>query len=74
MRDQFEVVIVGASHGGAQVAIALRQQGFTGTLAIVGEEPELPYERPPLSKDYLSGDKISSGCSSVRRPFGPNAT
>ena len=53
----YDVVIVGAGHGGAQAAIALRQAGFGGTLAVVGEEPELPYERPPLSKDYLSGDK-----------------
>jgi 3-phenylpropionate/trans-cinnamate dioxygenase ferredoxin reductase component len=54
---QFDVLIVGAGHGGAQAAIALRQQGFTGTIAIAGEEPELPYERPPLSKDYLAKEK-----------------
>jgi 3-phenylpropionate/trans-cinnamate dioxygenase ferredoxin reductase subunit len=53
----FEVLIVGAGHGGAQAAIALRQRKFAGTMAIVGEEPELPYERPPLSKEYLAGDK-----------------
>ncbi|HEY0325653.1 MAG TPA: FAD-dependent oxidoreductase, partial [Allosphingosinicella sp.] len=53
----FDVVIVGAGHGGAQTAIALRQNGFAGSIAIVGEEPELPYERPPLSKDYLAGEK-----------------
>ena len=52
-----DVLIVGGGHGGAQAAIALRQRKFAGTIAIVGEEPELPYERPPLSKDYLSGDK-----------------
>ena len=55
--DRFDILIVGAGHGGAQVAIALRQRGFTGTIAMVGEEPEIPYERPPLSKDYLAGDK-----------------
>ena len=55
--DQADIVIVGAGHGGAQAAIALRQQGFTGSIAIIGDEPELPYERPPLSKDYLAGDK-----------------
>jgi 3-phenylpropionate/trans-cinnamate dioxygenase ferredoxin reductase subunit len=53
----FDVVIVGAGHGGAQAAIALRQHKFAGTIAIVGDEPELPYERPPLSKEYLAGDK-----------------
>lgn len=53
----FDIVIVGGGHGGAQAAIALRQGKFAGTIAIVGDEPELPYERPPLSKEYLAGDK-----------------
>lgn len=52
-----DVVIVGAGHGGAQAALALRQRKFTGTIKILGEEPEIPYERPPLSKEYLSGEK-----------------
>jgi 3-phenylpropionate/trans-cinnamate dioxygenase ferredoxin reductase subunit len=55
--DSYDVVIVGAGHGGAQAAIALRQAKFAGTVAIIGDEPEIPYERPPLSKDYLAGDK-----------------
>ena len=55
--SDFDIVIVGAGHAGAQAAIALRQRGFEGTIAVVGDEPEIPYERPPLSKDYLSGDK-----------------
>ncbi len=53
----FDIIIVGAGHGGAQVAVQLRQSGFAGSIAIIGEEPELPYERPPLSKDFLAGDK-----------------
>ena len=57
MEASYDVVIVGAGHGGAQAAIALRQNKFEGTIAIVGDEPELPYERPPLSKDYLAGEK-----------------
>ncbi len=57
MNDHSDVLIVGAGHGGAQVAIALRQAKFAGRITIVGEEPELPYERPPLSKDYLAGEK-----------------
>ena len=57
MTTHADVVIVGAGHGGAQAAIALRQRKFTVSIAIVGEEPEIPYERPPLSKDYLAGDK-----------------
>jgi len=55
--DSYDVLIVGGGHAGAQTAIALRQNGFEGSVAIVGDEPDLPYERPPLSKDYLSGDK-----------------
>ena len=53
----FDVVIVGGGHGGAAQAAQLRQKGFTGSLAIITAEPELPYERPPLSKDYLAGEK-----------------
>jgi 3-phenylpropionate/trans-cinnamate dioxygenase ferredoxin reductase subunit len=52
-----EVVIVGGGHGGAASAIALRKAGFEGSVLIVGKESELPYERPPLSKEYLSGEK-----------------
>ncbi|MCB2085612.1 MAG: FAD-dependent oxidoreductase [Sphingomonadaceae bacterium] len=55
--EQYDVIIVGAGHGGAQAAIALRQNGFEGSIAIVGREPEVPYERPPLSKEYLARDK-----------------
>ncbi len=54
---RYDVLIVGAGHAGAQAATALRQRRFAGSLAIVGEEPELPYERPPLSKDYPAGGK-----------------
>ena len=57
MSAAYDVLIVGGGHAGAQAAIALRQAGHAGTLAIVNAEPELPYERPPLSKDYLAGDK-----------------
>jgi 3-phenylpropionate/trans-cinnamate dioxygenase ferredoxin reductase subunit len=53
----YDVLIVGGGHGVAQAAIALRQLGFAGTIAIVGAEPDPPYERPPLSKDYLAGEK-----------------
>lgn len=52
-----DVVIVGAGHGGAQAAIALRQNGFAGSILVIGREPELPYERPPLSKEYLAREK-----------------
>jgi 3-phenylpropionate/trans-cinnamate dioxygenase ferredoxin reductase subunit len=55
--SDYDIIIVGAGHGGAQAAIYLRQWGFTGSIALIGDEPELPYERPPLSKDYLAGEK-----------------
>ncbi|MBJ7483083.1 MAG: FAD-dependent oxidoreductase [Brevundimonas sp.] len=57
MMKTYDVLIVGGGHAGAQAAAALRQRKFSGSVAIVGAEPELPYERPPLSKDYLSGEK-----------------
>lgn len=57
MTKSADIVIVGAGHGGAQAALALRQHGFAGSIMIVGREPEPPYERPPLSKEYLAGDK-----------------
>src|SRR5690606_8032838 len=52
-----DIVIVGTGHGGAQAAIALRQQGFEGSVLMIGRDSEPPYERPPLSKEYLAGEK-----------------
>lgn len=57
MEDRADVVIVGTGHAGAQCAIALRQRGFEGTIRLLGREPHPPYERPPLSKEYLAGTK-----------------
>ncbi|EQB14951.1 NAD(P)/FAD-dependent oxidoreductase [Sphingobium lactosutens] len=57
MNIRFDTLIVGGGHAGAQVAIALRQRKYEGTVAIAGEESFLPYERPPLSKEYLAGEK-----------------
>jgi len=51
-----EVVIIGGGQAGAQTALTLRQQEFTGRITILGDEPYVPYERPPLSKSYLAGD------------------
>jgi 3-phenylpropionate/trans-cinnamate dioxygenase ferredoxin reductase subunit len=50
-----DILIVGAGQAGAQAAISLRQGGFAGSICIVGDEPDPPYERPPLSKDFLAG-------------------
>ena len=49
------VVVVGSGQGGFQVAASLREEGYTGAITVVGEEPGLPYQRPPLSKGYLLG-------------------
>jgi 3-phenylpropionate/trans-cinnamate dioxygenase ferredoxin reductase component len=49
------MVIVGASLAGARAAETLRNEGFDGPLTLIGAEDETPYERPPLSKDYLMG-------------------
>ncbi len=57
MSQKFDILVVGAGQAGAQAAISLRQAGFEGSVALIGEEAHMPYERPPLSKDYLSGEK-----------------
>jgi 3-phenylpropionate/trans-cinnamate dioxygenase ferredoxin reductase subunit len=49
-------VIVGASLAGAKAAETLRTEGYDGRLVLIGAEPDRPYERPPLSKDYLRGE------------------
>jgi 3-phenylpropionate/trans-cinnamate dioxygenase ferredoxin reductase subunit len=49
------VVIVGGGQAGGVAAASLREQGHTGTITLVAEEPRLPYQRPPLSKTYLAG-------------------
>jgi 3-phenylpropionate/trans-cinnamate dioxygenase ferredoxin reductase component len=49
-------IIVGASLAGASAAAELREQGFEGRVVLIGSEPQRPYQRPPLSKDYLRGD------------------
>jgi 3-phenylpropionate/trans-cinnamate dioxygenase ferredoxin reductase subunit len=56
MTDSFDVLVVGSGHGGTHTAVTLRQRGFTGTIAIASAEDEPPYQRPPLSKGYLSRD------------------
>src|SRR5450432_4260528 len=50
------VVIVGAGQAAAQMVASLRSEGFAGTITVIGDEPYLPYQRPPLSKAYLAGE------------------
>ncbi|MFT6407955.1 MAG: 3-phenylpropionate/trans-cinnamate dioxygenase ferredoxin reductase subunit [Arenicella sp.] len=53
--NKSSVIIIGASHAAAEACLALRLQGWTGRIIVVGEESYLPYHRPPLSKDYFQG-------------------
>ncbi|MGW0081854.1 NAD(P)/FAD-dependent oxidoreductase [Streptomyces sp. NPDC003393] len=55
MSQPRRVVVVGAGMAGVQTAVALREQGFTGTVTLIGAEPHQPYDRPPLSKAVLLG-------------------
>ena len=50
-------VIVGGGHAAGQAAASLRQEGYEGELVIVADEPHIPYQRPPLSKQYLAGEQ-----------------
>ncbi|MFD1211059.1 NAD(P)/FAD-dependent oxidoreductase [Arthrobacter sp. GCM10027362] len=48
-------VIIGAGQAGAQLAMSLREAGYLGGIALIGDEPHAPYHRPPLSKDFMAG-------------------
>ena len=55
--NHYDVLIVGSGHGGVAAASTLRQLNYEGSVAIVSADPDEPYERPPLSKEYLAGEK-----------------
>ncbi len=57
------LIIVGAGHAGGRAALTLREEGYTARLILIGDEPHLPYERPPLSKGLLQGSMDLAGCS-----------
>ncbi|MEV5835461.1 FAD-dependent oxidoreductase [Nocardia sp. NPDC052112] len=59
------IVIVGAGHAGSELAVALRQNGFRGRVVLVGAEPHLPYQRPPLSKAFIH-NKIDETALPIR--------
>jgi 3-phenylpropionate/trans-cinnamate dioxygenase ferredoxin reductase subunit len=61
------VVIVGAGQAGFQVASSLRMEGYDGPIALIGDEPNLPYQRPPLSKGFMAGKQDIEG--TVLRPL-----
>jgi len=68
------IVIVGASAAGSTTAQTLRREGFAGALTVIGDEPHLPYDRPPLSKQVLLGtwpaDRTSFGASTAYQEQG----
>lgn len=57
------LIIVGAGHAGGRAALTLREEGYSGSLILIGDEPHVPYERPPLSKGLLQGNMDLAGCS-----------
>lgn len=63
------IVIVGASLAGLRAAEALRRDGFEGTVIVVGKEPHLPYDRPPLSKDFLAGELAPEQLALRKQPY-----
>lgn len=64
MTGRESIVIVGAGKGAAQLVASLRDEGSSAEIVVIGEEPLAPYERPPLSKEYLVGDLGPDGLSS----------
>jgi len=61
------MAIVGAGHVGGRAAQTLREAGWRGRIALIGAEPHLPYERPPLSKGFLTGERSPAQCG-LRTP------
>ena len=56
-QEQQVCIIIGASHAGAQLATSLRKEGWAGRIIVIGDETQLPYHRPPLSKALLVKEK-----------------
>jgi NADPH-dependent 2,4-dienoyl-CoA reductase/sulfur reductase-like enzyme len=64
-----KIIIVGASLGGASAALALREQGYDGELLLIGAEAHLPYERPPLSKAVMLGERDEPDWVAERKTY-----
>ncbi|HEX2297591.1 MAG TPA: NAD(P)/FAD-dependent oxidoreductase, partial [Pseudonocardiaceae bacterium] len=56
-QNRGNIVIVGNGQAGIQLVDSLRKEGYTGTITVIGEEAHFPYQRPPLSKDFMAADK-----------------
>ena len=63
------ILIIGGGQAGAQAIDTLRREGYGGRLVLIGDEPELPYQRPPLSKKYLSGEMAADRLLFRHRSF-----
>jgi 3-phenylpropionate/trans-cinnamate dioxygenase ferredoxin reductase component len=63
------IVILGGGQAGAQAVDTLRREGFAGRLVLIGDEPHLPYQRPPLSKQFLAGDMAPDRLPFRHQPF-----
>jgi 3-phenylpropionate/trans-cinnamate dioxygenase ferredoxin reductase component len=63
------IVVVGASLGGLRVVEGIRREGFSGRLTLVGDEAHLPYDRPPLSKEFLRGEVAAERLALRKKPY-----
>ena len=63
------MVIIGCGQAGGQAAASLRQEKYEGPITMIGSEPYIPYQRPPLSKQYLSGDQEKEKLSLRQESF-----
>jgi 3-phenylpropionate/trans-cinnamate dioxygenase ferredoxin reductase subunit len=73
-QDSRHIVIAGAGHAGGSAAAMLRQLGWQGAITLIGEEPIPPYQRPPLSKAWLTGEATEESLALRPAKFYPEAT
>jgi 3-phenylpropionate/trans-cinnamate dioxygenase ferredoxin reductase subunit len=73
-QDSRHIVIAGAGHAGGSAAAMLRQLGWQGAITLIGEEPIPPYQRPPLSKAWLTGEATAESLALRPAKFYPDAT
>jgi 3-phenylpropionate/trans-cinnamate dioxygenase ferredoxin reductase subunit len=73
-QDNRHIVIAGAGHAGGSAAAMLRQLGWQGAITLIGEEPIPPYQRPPLSKGWLTGEATAESLALRPAKFYPDAT